>query len=146
MISNSIGVSVLAALPVNSPSPDCTSTARSVPRSVEHLTYHWKTDPAGHPAAVLTLPPLNNCAAEQQRVWPITGLSLLQSLDEHAVKTTKLILLADIVCLNGNSAEKLLFEDYETALFVIHNPYDLPQMWRFEHKVFPDLGKANLKW
>lgn len=142
MISNTVGVSVLA--PANAPA-DCTSTVHATPRSIEHLAYHWKTDQEGNPTAVLTIPPINNCAVEQQRVWPIAGLAVLDP--EHPTKkATKLFLLADVVCLNGNSAEKLLFEDYETAVFVVHNPYDLPQMWRYDYKVFPDLGKANLKW
>lgn len=145
MVSNTIGVSVLAPLPATDAArPDCTSPVRAAPRTLEHLTYHWKTDPEGQPAAVFTIPPLNNCAAEQQRVWPIAGLSVWDA--SSAVPSSKLFLLVDVVCLNGNSAEKLLFEDYETALFVVHNPFDPPQTWRYDYKVFPDLGKTNLKW
>ncbi len=147
MVSNTIGMSILAPLPADT-SSDCTATtAHATPRTIEHLTYHWKTDPTGDPAAVLTIPPLSNCAVEQQRIWPIAGFSVLDTaVSEHVHEATKLFLLADVVCLNGNSAEKLRFEDYETAVFVVHNPYDLPQTWRYDYKVFPDLGKAKLNW
>ena len=152
MISNSIGVSVLDALPTDvdaASTTHCTSTSSSpspsTPRGIDHLTYHWKTDKEGHPGPVLSVPPINSCAADQQRLWPIAGVSVVDIA--NAGKTdVKLLLLADIVCLNGDAAEKLQFDDYDTALLLVHNPYDAPQTWRFDYKVFPGLGKANLKW
>jgi len=145
MISNSIGVSVLDALPADTSSSHCTATSPSVPRGIDHLTYHWKTDKEGHPGPVLSVPPINNCRADQQRLWPIASLSVVAST-EAGKTAVKLFLLADIVCLNGDAAEKLQFEDYETALLLVHNPFDAPQSWKFDFKVFPDLGKANVKW
>lgn len=145
MVSNSVGVSVLDALPADFKPLDCAAHTPSSLRGIDHLTYHWKTDQEGHPGPVLSIPPVNNCAADQQRLWPIAGFPVTQS-SEGGKSVVKLFVLADIVCLNGDAAEKLQFEDYETVLLVVHNPYDAPQAWKYDYKVFPDLGKINLKW
>ena len=148
MVSNSIGIIELSPLSAESVPLECSTSVRASPRGVDHLSYFWNTDKNGHPESVLTIPPFNKCLADQQRLWPIAGLSVVVDIKKEADGQggAKLLLLADLVCLNGNSAESLQFEDYETVLILVHNPYDAPQRWRFDYKIFPDTGKVNYKW
>jgi len=152
MISNSVGLMVL-----DDDSTQCE-------RSIKSLAYFWNTDSRGQPSAVLALPTTTSttsrtssgnsgadavsraggsCSSEQQRVWPIGGISVVAAAG-HVV----LLILAQIVCLSdGLSAESLQFRGFDTALFVVHNPFDSPQSWHYEAKLFPKSNsRGKYQW
>lgn len=144
MISNTVGLMVLDDKDDTSamPSTDCQ-------RSVKSLAYFWNTDADGQPHAVLYLPSRvesyrSACLASQQRIWPISGISVVNQESTLLQGKVALLILAQVVCLtDGVSAESLQFREFDTALFVINNPYDSPQSWHFDAEIFPKTNSAG---
>ena len=154
MISNTIGVTTLA--PPSKPDAAASSSDRGfsgsagcaarAPATMDRPAYFWKTDRDGAPQAIFTLPAGPTCSnAEHQRVWPIAGVAVVDPQDP-ASSSVKLIILAYIVCLSGGRvAESLDYGDYQSALIIVHNPYDAPSSWRYDYKEFPAVAN-KLNW
>ena len=158
MISNTIGLTVL-----EDDRAEC-SGGTPAERKIKSTAFYWNSDATGEPLPILTIPPLPQCSAEQQRLWPIGGVSIVlpssasiasgsssstsggaaAPLDPSAVR---LALVVDAVCLpiSGMSGENLAFDDYDTVLMLIENPYEPAHSWRYTHKLFPNLKSGQLK-
>lgn len=149
MVSNTVGVVSLEAQKI----PPCDAPAESAlpERTIAHTAHFYGTDTAGAAQPLFTLPPHGNCLPHDQRVWPVAGITALPTTSTTNASASEgtsltLLLLAQVVCLRGMSAEQLLFDEYEMALIVVHNPLDPPSMWRYSHKLFPNPAGGNLKW
>ena len=170
MVSNTIGLTVLEDEP-NADTPartiaDCSDEKGSSnrdnadrTRKIKQATYFWNTDMTGNPQPIFTIEPQISCPADEQRVWPIAGLSILLTLtsrnsnnnDNDNNKNTeassvRLAILAYVVCLNAKTAESLQFGNYETAVIVVENPYESPHSWRYTYKLFPPAKSGKYKW
>jgi hypothetical protein len=134
MVSNTVGITTVT-------NPDSTG-AEPCLKTVAPVEYSWKAGSGGVPGAIFSLPVRNSCDPDRQRVWPISGVSVVT-----ADSKVKLLVLAQVLCLAaGVTAESLQFRQYETVLLVVHNPTDAPQTWKYDAEYFPPAREGTVHW
>jgi len=137
MIANSVAITTLA------PQEACLATVKNMSK----IRYYWKHNSEGLPSAVFeVLDPSNGtCSHGSSKLWPISGLAIID--DAHSVK---LVLLCVVACPNhagyGAFTNLFDFEVVNSAVIVVHNPFDSPDDWVFDYTVMPDSlhGKVSL--
>ena len=137
MIANSVAITTLA------PHDPCTK----IPKNVTKIRYYWKHTSEGLPRAIFELesPSSGTCSLGSSKLWPISGLAITGN-----AHTVQLVLLCVVACANHKGydsfANTLNFEVLNSAVIVVHNPFDSPDDWVFDYSAMPDSrhGKVSL--
>ena len=130
------------------------SISTTTVRLVKSIKYFWRTNGEGEPIPIFARI-TGDCGSDNSGFWPISGVAVLPSLGCEPSRLNnfcrvRLIIVGKLICRGvattnvgtatysrQSAPTALSFRHLTTVIVVVSNPYDEPDSWEYQFRVFP---------
>lgn len=175
MISNSIGIGTIGPSKVG-PIPSQSSSDISIANkdSKLNMRFFWNDDSNGNPQPIFRPFDVSEGMPSKQRdakysnpkvlFWPLGGVGInihdveLSKSNQNLIVFGQFVVPSDASSIEEGMVDQeslqesqspvraLLFDALSSAMIRVTNPYDSPNMWQYDHILFPDTKEGSFQW
>eukprot|EP01036_Dinobryon_divergens_P028902 gene28902-37919_t len=155
-ISNSVGISTMED------GKDMNQSVSHI-RRVKSMKYFWSTNSEGEPAPIFSKI-TGDCGSDKSGFWPISGVAVLPPVDCEPSSIddlcrVRLIIIGKLICRgmaasdvepepyirqSKNAPTALSFRHLAAVVVVVNNPYDEPDLWEYQFRIFPSFDLSTV--